>query len=74
MRVLYVSPAAGLGGAERCLLDCIAALRERQGVSLEVLTFADGPMVRTARELGAPDHRRSSARGPRGTGRERIRI
>ena len=53
MRVLFVSPAAELGGAERCLLDCIAALHERGGVKTDVLALADGPLLRKARELGA---------------------
>lgn len=53
MRVLYVSPAAGLGGAERCLLDFVAALREHAEVELQVLTFAEGPLVRKAQALGA---------------------
>ncbi len=53
MRVLYVSPAAELGGAERCLLDCIAALRDQEGVQVEVLMLADGPLVEKARALGA---------------------
>jgi glycosyltransferase involved in cell wall biosynthesis len=53
MRVLFVSPAAELGGAERCLLDCVAALHEHAGVKADVLTLADGPLVGKARELGA---------------------
>ena len=51
MRVLFVSPAAELGGAERCLLDCVAALRERKGVQVDALTLADGPLVGKIREL-----------------------
>jgi glycosyltransferase involved in cell wall biosynthesis len=53
MRVLFVSPAAGLGGAERCLLDCVAALREHQEVQSSVVALADGPLLEKARELGA---------------------
>jgi glycosyltransferase involved in cell wall biosynthesis len=48
-----VSPAAGLGGAERCLLDCIAALHEHGGVETSVLALADGPLLERARLLGA---------------------
>lgn len=53
MKVLFVSPAAGLGGAERCLLDCVAALHEHGGVQAEVLALADGPLLEKARALGA---------------------
>lgn len=53
MRVMFVSPAAELGGAERCLLDFVAALREQQGLELTLISFANGPLVHAARELGA---------------------
>ena len=53
MRVLFVSPAAELGGAERCLLDCVAALHEHGGVQADVLALADGPLLGKARALGA---------------------
>lgn len=54
MRVLFVSPAAGLGGSERSLLDCIFALREADPTGdARLLAFADGPLVHRARELGA---------------------
>ncbi|HTA93768.1 MAG TPA: glycosyltransferase family 4 protein [Polyangiaceae bacterium] len=53
MRVLFVSPAAELGGAERCLLDCVAALRGSGGVQVDVVALADGPLLGKARELGA---------------------
>jgi len=53
MRVLFVSPAAELGGAERCLLDAVAALRDSVGVQVHLLALADGPLVAKARELGA---------------------
>ncbi len=53
MRVLFVSPAAELGGAERCLLDCIAALREHQRVQVGLVALADGPLLESARALGA---------------------
>ena len=53
MRVLFVSPAAGLGGAERCLLDCVAALHEHGQVDTRVLALADGPLLARARLLGA---------------------
>jgi len=53
MRVLFVSPAAGLGGAERCLLDCVAALREHGQMDAHVLALTDGPLLERARHLGA---------------------
>lgn len=54
MRVVYVSPAAELGGAERCLLDCVAALRvSDSGVDVRVLALADGPLLERLRALGA---------------------
>jgi glycosyltransferase involved in cell wall biosynthesis len=54
MRVVYLSPAAELGGAERCLIDCIAALRDSGSrVAVSVLALADGPLVAEARALGA---------------------
>lgn len=53
MRVLYLSPAAGLGGAERCLLDFVSAVHGHDGVTAEVITLADGPLVEKLRALGA---------------------
>ena len=53
MKVLFISPAAELGGAERCLLDCVAALHAYGGVQAEVLALADGPLLEKARALGA---------------------
>jgi glycosyltransferase involved in cell wall biosynthesis len=53
MRVLFVSPSAELGGAERCLLDCVAALRASPGVQVDLVALAEGPLVGKARELGA---------------------
>src|SRR3954465_6169253 len=53
MRVLFVSPAAELGGAERCLLDSIVALHEHGGVQVNLVALADGPLLGKARALGA---------------------
>ncbi len=53
MKVLFVSPAAELGGAERCLLDALAVLHEHGGIETHVVAFADGPLLARARELGA---------------------
>src|SRR6478752_5148444 len=75
MRVLFVSPAAGLGGAERCLLDCVAALHEHGRVDTHVLAFADGPLLEKARHLGArtqvvPSPRNLALLGENGSGAE----
>jgi len=53
MRVLFVSPAGEMGGAERCLLDCIVALHEHQRVQVGLVALADGPLLGRARALGA---------------------
>src|SRR4051812_29497860 len=53
MRVLLVSPAAELGGAERCLLDFVAALHAHGGAEAVVLALADGPLLERAQALGA---------------------
>lgn len=53
MRVLFVSPAAELGGAERCLLDFIAVLRQHGDASADLLALADGPLLEKSRALGA---------------------
>lgn len=53
-RVLFVSPAAQLGGAERCLVDFVwAAQHFPRPVSLTVLCLADGPLVGELERLGA---------------------
>lgn len=55
MRILFVSPEAGLGGAERCLLDLV------DGIALalpraepRVLFLAEGPLVDAVRARGVP--------------------
>lgn len=57
MRVLFVSPAAELGGAERCLLDCVAELRgtnaQTSKARVAVIALADGPLLEQLRALGA---------------------
>ncbi|HEY4103520.1 MAG TPA: glycosyltransferase, partial [Polyangiaceae bacterium] len=53
MKILLVSPAAELGGAERCLLDFVVALRESRDVQVELVALADGPLLKKARDLGA---------------------
>ncbi|HVJ20315.1 MAG TPA: glycosyltransferase family 4 protein [Polyangiaceae bacterium] len=54
MRVLFVNPAAGLGGAERCLLDMLAALGSaRPGIERRVLLLSHGPLCEQIAALGA---------------------
>ena len=53
MRIVYLNPAAGLGGAERCLLDMMAAVRETEPSSeLLLVTSAAGPLIERAKRLG----------------------
>ena len=53
MRLLFLNPVAGLGGAERVLLDWLASLRAvAPSAALGLVTFADGPLVGEARALG----------------------
>jgi glycosyltransferase involved in cell wall biosynthesis len=54
MRVLFVSPFAGLGGAERCLLDMLAALADAAPeIERGVLLMSEGPLAAKVVELGA---------------------
>src|SRR5262245_54009910 len=54
MRVLFVSPFAGLGGAERCLLDMLAALGSAAPqIERRVLLMSEGPLTARVLELGA---------------------
>jgi glycosyltransferase involved in cell wall biosynthesis len=56
LRVLYVSPNAALGGAERVTLDLIA-LHDRSVVEPSICFLRDGPLVLHCREtLGVPTH------------------
>lgn len=52
MRVLYLSPAGNLGGAERVLLDVLHGVRSRADAG--VLAFAAGPLIREIERLGVP--------------------
>src|SRR5882672_1254483 len=54
-RLLFLSPAAGLGGAERCLLDFVWACRRLEPkVEIRVISFAHGPLVEALQGEGAP--------------------
>jgi glycosyltransferase involved in cell wall biosynthesis len=53
VKVVYLNPSGQLGGAERCLLDLIASLRETEPTfNAHLIASSDGPLVARARELG----------------------
>jgi glycosyltransferase involved in cell wall biosynthesis len=53
MRVMYLSAAGELGGAERSLLDILASIRQAEPFwALHLLTAAHGPLAARAAELG----------------------
>ena len=54
MRILYLTPSANFGGAERVLFDLIATTR-REAPACEVTVIAgeDGPLLADIREVGA---------------------
>jgi glycosyltransferase involved in cell wall biosynthesis len=54
MRVLYLSPSGGLGGAERALLEGIRALRSLEpSWTIGLISLDDGPLIRELRSHGA---------------------
>lgn len=53
MKILYMSPSAELGGAERCLLDMLVVVQQcLPDAVLHVLVMAEGPLVSKIRQLG----------------------
>lgn len=53
MKLLFLSASAGLGGAERSLLDILASLRAaKPDWSLSLIAPAEGPLTAEARALG----------------------
>jgi glycosyltransferase involved in cell wall biosynthesis len=74
MQVLYLTPCAQMGGAERSLLDCMASLRAAQPRwQLDLIAGEDGPLLSEAREAGVRAHclpfpRRFARLGAFGTG------
>jgi glycosyltransferase involved in cell wall biosynthesis len=53
MKVIYLSPAGQLGGAERMLLDVLASLRKVEPEwSLHLIASDEGPLVEKAEALG----------------------
>jgi glycosyltransferase involved in cell wall biosynthesis len=54
MHIAFLNPSGQLGGAEICLLDMIAVLREvRPAWYLDLVVSAEGPLVERASALGA---------------------
>jgi len=54
MRILFLNPAGGLGGAERCLVDLIASIRAYDSTAhVGVLAGAEGPLLPVVEALGA---------------------
>lgn len=54
MRVLFVNPIGGLGGAEQSLLDVLVALRSASDFELSLLLLDDGPLRERGESLGIP--------------------
>ena len=53
MKILYLNPTGGFGGAERSLLDVIASLKIAEpDWTLALVAGGDGPLVERAREMG----------------------
>jgi glycosyltransferase involved in cell wall biosynthesis len=53
MRVLYLSPSGGLGGAERALLEGVRALRSLEpSWTIGLISLDDGPLISELRSLG----------------------
>jgi glycosyltransferase involved in cell wall biosynthesis len=53
VRIVYLNPVGALGGAERCLLDLLAAVRGAlPAAELYLVAFGDGPLLRRAEALG----------------------
>jgi glycosyltransferase involved in cell wall biosynthesis len=54
MRVLFLSVSGGLGGAERVLLEAVAALRQlHRDWALRVICLGDGPLAKDLAARGA---------------------
>jgi glycosyltransferase involved in cell wall biosynthesis len=54
MRILFLNPIGGVGGAERVLLAAAGGVkRVRPDATVRVVTFADGPLLAAAAAVGA---------------------
>ncbi len=57
MRVVYLNPIGGMGGAEVALLNLLASLREAQPHwKLHLVVSGDGPLAAKATSLGVTTH------------------
>jgi glycosyltransferase involved in cell wall biosynthesis len=57
MRIVYLSPSGQMGGAETCLIDALAVLRDaRPEWKTAVVIGEDGPLAPRAREQGGEVH------------------
>ena len=53
MRIVYLNPVATLGGAERALLEVMAAVREtKASAELHLIVGAEGPLIQQAEKMG----------------------
>ena len=53
MRVLFLDPVGTMGGAERCLLDLVASMRDAHpGLQTGLIVGGPGPLVEGAERLG----------------------
>jgi glycosyltransferase involved in cell wall biosynthesis len=53
MRILFLTPAANLGGAERCTLDLVSSISAfAPRAEIGLIAGADGPMLQDAEALG----------------------
>ena len=54
VRVAFLNPTGILGGAERCLLDLVASLRDADsGIACHLIATDEGPLLEEASLLGA---------------------
>ena len=54
MKIVFLNTGAVLGGAERCLLDLMASLRQTMpDIEIHLVTGAQGPLLAQAEEFGA---------------------
>jgi glycosyltransferase involved in cell wall biosynthesis len=57
MRIAFLNPSGQMGGAEHCLIDALAVLRQaRPTWELAVVLGEEGPLAACAREHGAEVH------------------
>jgi hypothetical protein len=53
VKIVYLNPVGALGGAERCLLYLMAAVRRaKPQADLQLVVLTDGPLIRQAENLG----------------------